>query len=225
MDLVDLPEGRKPVECKWIFKIKRGSDGSIKRYKARLVAKGFSQKHGTDYDETFAPVVRYSSIRTLIAYAVQNYMKIDQMDVVTAFLNGKLEEDIYMTQPEEYVKPGEEKKVCKLKRSLYGLKQSPRCWNMAFKEHMKLINFKPSTADPCIFVRKEKTGEVLIIAVYVDDLIVVAKTDKRMQEIKESLTSKFKMKDLGMLHHCLGITVEYDNSRNCLWLHQKPYAG
>ena len=93
-DLVYLPEGRKPVECKWIFKIKRGSDGSIKRYKARLVAKGFSQKHGTDYDETFAPVIRYSSIQTLIAYAVQNNMKIDQMDVVTAFLNGKLEEDI-----------------------------------------------------------------------------------------------------------------------------------
>ena len=208
-DLVDLPEGRKPVECKWIFKIKRGSDGSIKRYKARLVAKGFSEKHGTDNDETLAPVVRYSSIRTLIAYAVQNNMKIDQMDVVTAFLNGKLEEDIYMTQPEGYVKPGEEKKVCKLKRSLYGLKQSPRCWNMAFKEHMKSNNFKPSTADPCIFVRKEKTGEVSIIAVYVDDLIVVAKTDKRMQEIKESLTSKFKMKDLGRLHHCLGITVEY----------------
>ena len=152
-------------------------------------------------------------------------MKIDQMDVVTAFLNGKLEEDIYMTQPEGYVKPGEEKEVCKLKRSLYGLKQSPRCWNMAFKKHMKSINFKLSTADPCIFVRKEKTGEVLIIAVYIDDLIVVAKTDKRMQEIKESLSSKFKMKDLGRLHHCLGITVEYDNSGSCLWLHQKPYIS
>ena len=224
-DLVDLPEGRKPVECKWILKIKRGSDGSIKRYKARLVAKGFFQKHGTDYDETFAPVIRYSSIRTLIAYAVQNNMKIDQMDVVTAFLNSKLEEDTYMTQPEGYVKPGEEKKVCKLKRSLYGLKQSPRCWNMAFKEHMKSINLKPSTAYPCIFVRKEKTGEVSIIVVYVDDLIVVAKTDKRMQEIKESLTSKFKMKDLGRLQHCLRITVEDDNSGSCLWLHQKPYIS
>lgn len=222
-DLVVLPEGRKPVECKWIFKIKRGSDGSIKHYKARLVAKGFSQKHGTDYDETFAPVVMYTSIRTLIAYAVQNNMLMDQMDVVRAFLNGTLEEDIYMTQPEGYVRPGEENEVCKLKRSLYGLKQSPRCWNITFKEHMKSMRFDPSAADPCIFVRKEKSGEMSMIAVYVDDLIIVAKTDKMMTEIKRCLEARFKMKDLGRLHHCLGITVEYDNSGSCLWLHQKLY--
>ena len=144
------------------------------------------------------------------------------MDVVTAFLNGTLEEEIYMQQPAGYVQPGKEEMVCKLKKSLYGLKQSPRCWNKAFKEHMKSANFKQSTADPCIFTKTEESGEITIVAVYVDDLIVATKTTE-MNEIKRSLTSRFKMKDLGKLHHCLGITVEYDESRRSLWLHQRPY--
>ena len=120
--LVKLPTGRKPVGCKWIFKTKRTSEGKVGRYKARLVAKGYTQKPGEDYDETFSPVVRYSSIRTLLAFAIQNGMIIHQMDVVTAFLNGTLDEDIYMEQPPGYIKKEEEHLACKLKRSLYGLK-------------------------------------------------------------------------------------------------------
>ena len=114
--LVKLPTGRKSVGCKWIFKTKCTSDGKVERYKARLVAKGYTQKPGEDYDETFSPVVRYSSIRTLLAFAVQNGMIIHQMDVVTAFLNGTLDEDIYMEQPPGCIKKGEEHLVCKLKR-------------------------------------------------------------------------------------------------------------
>ena len=165
------------------------------------MAKGFAQRYGIDYEETFAPVVRYSSVRTLLAYAIQNDMLIHQMNVVTAFLNGTLEEEIYMQQPAGYVQPGKEEMVCKLKKSLYGLKQSPRCWNKAFKEHMKSANFKQSTADLCIFTKTEESGEITIVAVYVDDLIVATKTTE-MNEIKRSLTSRFKMKDLGKLHHC-----------------------
>ena len=161
----------------------------------------------------------------MLAYAIQNDMLIHQMDVVTAFLNGTLEEDIYMQQPAGYVQPGKEKMVCKLKKSLYGLKQSPRCWNKEFKEHMESANFKQSTADPCIFTKTEESGEIIIVAVYVDDLIIVTKTNEKMNEIKRNLTSRFKMKDLGKLHHCLGITVEYDESKRCLWLHQKPYIS
>ena len=221
-ELVSLPEGRKPIECKWIFKVKRGSNGEVNRYKARLVAKGFAQKYGVDYDETFAPVVRYSSIRALLAYAIQNDMILHQMDVVTAFLNGTLEENIYMQQPAGYIQPGKEKLVCKLKKSIYGLKQSPRCWNKAFKEYMESIGFKQSNADPCIFIKTEES-EKIIVAVYVDDLIIATKTNEKMEEVKKSLSSRFKMKDLGRLHHCLGITIEYDETRRCLWLHQKPY--
>ena len=105
-ELVDLPTRQKPIDCKWIFKVKKGSDGSVQRYKARLVAKGFAQKYGVDYDETFAPVVCYSSIRTLLTFAIQNDMLIHQMDAVTAFLNGTLEEEIYMKQPPGYCKKG-----------------------------------------------------------------------------------------------------------------------
>ena len=191
------------------------------------MAKGFAQKYGINYEETFSPVVCYSSIRTLLAYAIQNDMLIHQMDVVTAFLNGTLEEDIYMQQPAGYVQPGK-KMVSKLKKSLYELKQSSRCWNKEFKEHMESANFKQSTADPCIFTKTEESGEIIIVAVYVDDLIIVTKTNEKMNKIKRNLISKFKMKDLGKLHHCLEITVEYDESRRCLWLHwlhQKSYIS
>ena len=164
--LVKLPTGRKPVGCKWIFKTKCTSDGKVERYKARLVAKGYTQKPGEDYDETYSPVVKYSSIRALLAFAVQNGMIVHQMDVVTAFLNGTLDEEIYMEQPPGYIKKGEEHLVCKLKRSLYGLKQSSRCWNTVFKEYMESINFKPCTADPCIFVTGEG-ADLTIVAVYV----------------------------------------------------------
>ena len=147
------------------------------------------------------------------------------MDVVTTFLNRILEEDIYMQQPAGYVQPGKEKMVCKLKKSLYGLKQSPRCWNKEFKEHMESANFKQGTADPCIFTKTEESREIIIVAVYVDDLIIVTKTNENMNKIKRILTSRFKMKGLGKLHHSLGITVEYDESRRCLWLHKKPYIS
>ena len=220
--LVKLPTGRKPVGCKWIFKTKRTSEGKVERYKARLVAKGYTQKSGEDYDETFSPVVRYSSIRTLLAFAVQNGLIIHQMDVVTAFLNGTLDEDIYMEQQPGYIKKGEEHLVCKLKRSLYGLKQSSRCWNTVFKQYMESINFKQCTADPCIFVTGEE-ADLTIVAVYVDDLIVIAKTPETIKKIKESLAARFKMKDLGKLHYCWGISIQHDEERGSLWMDQRQY--
>ena len=125
-DLVELPNQRKAIGCKWVFKRKIGADGSVERYKAHLVAQGFSQQHGLDYDETFSPVVRFESLRTVIALAVQNNLYLQQMDFTSAFLNGNLEEEVYMKQPEGFVEKGKENLVCKLKHSLYGLKQSPR---------------------------------------------------------------------------------------------------
>lgn len=118
--LVELPPGRKAVGCKWVFKLKHAGYGTVERFKARLVAKGYAQKYGIDCDETFSPEVRFSSICFLLAYAVQNDLLIHQMDVETAFLNGKLDEEIYMQQLEGYVKPGEKHLVCKLEKSLYG---------------------------------------------------------------------------------------------------------
>ena len=220
--LVKLPTGRKPVGCKWIFKTKCTSDDKVECYKARLVAKGYTQKPGEDYDETYLPVVRYSSICALLAFAVQNSMIVHQMDVVTAFLNGTLDEEIYMEQPPGYIKKGEEHLVCKLKRSLYGLKQSSRCWNTVFKQYMESINFYPCAADPCIFVTGEGS-DLTIVALYVDDLIVITKTPETMKKIKENLAARFKMKDLGKLHYCLGISIQHDEERGSLWMDQRQY--
>lgn len=136
------------------------------RFKGRLVAKGFSQKAGIDYDETFSPVVRFATICALLGHAIEGEMLLHQMDVITAFLNGDLEEVIYMRQPEGYAVPGKEHMVCKLKKSIYGLKQSPRCWNKAFHKHMEQIGFTQSSADSCAYIKAETPKG--IVAVYVD---------------------------------------------------------
>ena len=220
-ELVDLPEGREAVDCKWVFKLKHSCDGRVERFKGRLVAKGYSQKHGLDYDETFSPVVRHQSIRALLAYGVQNGMLIHQMDVVTAFLNGELEEDIYMKQPKGYVVPGKEHMVCKLKKSIYGLKQASRCWNRAFHNHMEQIGFRSCSADPCVYIRAENS--VSIVAVYVDDLIILTSTQEEMDSVKADLEEKFRMKDMGLLHYCLGITIVQNGGHKCIWMHQNQY--
>ena len=216
-----LPEGRKAIGCKWVFRVKYDGKGQVERFKGRLVALGYSQKYGIDYDETFSPVARFSSIRTLLAFAVEMGMQIHQMDVVTAFLNGDLKEEIYMQQPSGYTQPGKEELVCKLTKSLYGLKQSPRCWNEKLCEHLKSLGFKESAADPCVFIRQKE--ELQIIAVYVDDLILLAKTSEEMQQLKDDLSHQFKMKDLGKLHYCLGISMNLDESTKTIRLNQSCY--
>ncbi len=205
-DLVKLPKGCKTIGSKWVFKLKHGKSGEIERFKCRLVAKGFAQKYGIDYDETFSPVVRFSSIRVLLAYAIQNDMEIHQMDVVTAFLNGNLDETIYMEQPDGYAVPGKENHVCKLKKSLYGLKQSPRCWNTVFQEYMHRTGFQQSPADACVYIQDAEEA-IAIVAVYVDDLIIMTKTTDEMTELKQNMVKRFKMKDMGELHYCLGINI------------------
>ena len=184
-DLVKLPKDRKAVGSKWVFKLKVGPDGQIERHMARLVAQGFAQKQGLDYDETFSPVVRFESLRTVIALAVQNGMKMHQMDVTTAFLNGELQEEVYMKQPEGFAAEGQEDLVCKLKRSIYGLKQSPRCWNSALDHKLKQMGFVQAKGDPCLYMASE--GEMFIIAVYLDDIVLAGKGDQRMAEVKQAL--------------------------------------
>jgi hypothetical protein len=221
-ELVKLPEGRNSIGSKWVFKVKHKGDGTIERFKARLVAQGYTQQYGIDYEETFAPVARLASIRTLLAYAVSNDFLIHQMDVVTAFLNGNLEEEIYMDQPEGFKVPGKENLVCRLKKSLYGLKQSPRCWNKVFHNYMMTIEYLQSCADSCIYI-KHSVDETCIVAVYVDDLILITKTSTAMDKLKNNLSVRFKMTDMGKLHYCLGVNIVHDEERQCLWLHQQQY--
>ena len=124
-----------------------------------------------------------------------------------------------MMQPEGYIKSGQENLVCKLNKSLYGLKKLPRCWNQALQEYLESIGFVQSVADPCVYVRNSKT--LTVIAVYVDDLILLAKTVEEMQAVKKNLAAQFKMKDMGKLHYCLGVSIMQDKNQKCVWLHQK----
>ena len=175
-DLVKLPREKKPIRCKWVFKRKEGvSPNDETRYKARLVAKGYRQIPGIDYNEVFSPVVKHSSICTLLSIVAMHDLELEQLDVKTAFLHGELEEDIYMEQPEGFVIPGKEKIVCKLKKSLYGLKQSPRQWYKRFDTFMLSQGFKRSNYDSCVYL-KTVNGSTIYLLLYVDDMLIAAKS-------------------------------------------------
>ena len=149
-DVVNLPKGKKPVGCKWVFTVKYKADGSIERYKARLVARGFTQTYGIDYTETFAPVAKLNTIRVLLSLAVNLDWPLQQLDIKNAFMNGDLEEEVYMTLPPGFNKKGEKNLVCRLKKSLYGLKQSPRAWFDRFAKVLKGQGYRQGQSDHTI---------------------------------------------------------------------------
>jgi hypothetical protein len=159
------------VTSKWLFKIKHAVDGSIEKYKARFVARGFSQKEGIDYDETFAPVARYTSIRTIISLASIMGWKLHQMDVKTSFLNGQVEEEVYLEQPKGFVVHRKESRVCKLKKALYGMKQAPRAWYERIDSYLQSPGFSKSAVDPNLYF-KVIENHPLIVVLYVDDLFL-----------------------------------------------------
>ena len=217
-----MPKERKTIGNKSVFKIKTDAEGSVERFKPRLVAQGFSQKPGIDYDEAFSPVARFESVRTVIALAVQNDLKLHQIDVTTAFLNGALKDEVHMKQPEGSVVKGQEHLVCKLKHSIYGLKQSSRCWNSVLDQHLKKLGFVQSVSDLCIHVASK--GEMFMIAVHVDDLVLAAKSDKRIGDVKKDLGDKFEVKDMGKLYHFLGTKVLQNRQNGDVWIGQAAHT-
>lgn len=208
-DIVPKPNDSNVVTCKWVFKIKRNAEGNIERYKARLVARGFSQKYGTDYDEVFAPVVRQTTFRTLLAIAGQKGMTVKHFDAKTAFLNGELKETIYMKQPEGYVIPGKEDYICKLKKSIYGLKQAAKVWNDQLDDLLKEYGFVESEADLCLYTKNDG-GVMVYLIIYVDDFLIAARDVKKIDEVAGFLKTHFLLTDLGVLKHYLGIEIRKD---------------
>ncbi|KAK8538777.1 hypothetical protein V6N12_034485 [Hibiscus sabdariffa] len=220
--LVEPPEGVKPIGCKWVFKKKTDMDGNVQTYKGRLVAKGFRQIHGVDYDETFSPVAMFKSIRILLAVAAFHDYEIWQMDVKTAFLNGKLEEDVYMTQPEGFVTPENVGNVCKLQRSIYGLKHASQSWNLRFNDAIKEFGFIINEDEPCVY--KKFSGSIVsFLILYVDDILIIGNDVPTLQSIKTWLSSCFSMKDLGEAAYILGVKIYSDRSRRLLGLSQITY--
>lgn len=222
--LTDLPKGKKVIGSRWVFKTKLGADGQVDRYKARLVAKGFAQRKGSDYDETFSPVVRGESVRMILALAAQENLHMHQMDVETAFLHGELQEEVYMQQPDGHESEGHEEQICRLHCSIYGLRQSPRCWNHVLDRHLKGMKFTQTQGDPCVYVSSNIAGR-LLVAVYVDDLVIAGDCEEEIKAIKRTLSSRFRMKDLGDLHHFLGIEVVRDLAGGVVWFGQSTYTG
>ncbi|GJW04992.1 zinc finger, CCHC-type containing protein [Tanacetum coccineum] len=208
--LSDLPPGCKPLGCKWIFKKKMKVDGTIDKFKARLVIQGFRQKEGIDYFDTYAIVARISTIRLLIVLAATHNLVIHQMDVKTSFLNGDLEEEIYMKQPEGFVMPGNEHKVCKLIKSLYGLKQAPKQWHHKFDEVVLSNGFVLNQSDKCVYCKFDESGKGVIICLYVDDMLIFG-DQTQVDKTKEFLSSNFSMKDMGEADVILGIRIKREN--------------
>ena len=220
-ELCALPPGCKPVECKWVFRLKRNEAGEVVRFKARVVAKGYTQRQGIDYDEIFAPVTRFTTLRTLLSIAAVRNLEIVQIDIKTAFLNGELEEEVYMRQPEGYTEDA--KLVCKLKKALYGLKQAPRVWYMCLSRYLKELNFNQSYGDPGLYIRHGKSGSVFIIA-YVDDLLVFGEDVKQIEEILSNLERKFDQRNLGCARYFLGIQIKRDRARRTIHITQEHYT-
>ncbi|CAM8880685.1 unnamed protein product [Rhodiola kirilowii] len=206
--LVDLPPGHKALGNKWIFRKKMKVDGTIDKLKARLVIQGFRQKYGMDYFDTYAPLARISTIRLLIALASIHKLLVHQMDVKTAFLNGDLEEEIYMKQPEGFVVTEQEHKVCKLVKSLYGLKQAPMQWHQKFDEVVLSNGFILNQSDKCVYSKFDNSGNGVIICLYVDDMLIFGTTLECLNQTKDFLSSKFSMKDMGEAEVILGIRIE-----------------
>ncbi|KAL0298211.1 UNVERIFIED_CONTAM: Retrovirus-related Pol polyprotein from transposon RE2 [Sesamum angustifolium] len=221
--LVDRPKGVTPVGCKWVYKRKIGADGEVTIFKARLVAKKYTQRPGVDFEETFSPVAVAKSIWIMLAIASWYDYEIWQMDVKTAFFNGLVEEEIYMDQPEGFTVVGEEQKVCHLHRSIYGLKQASRSWNIRFDEIIRGYDFVKNDFDPCVY-KKVSGSSVVFLVLYVDDILLIENDIKMLGDTKAWLSTQFSMKDLGEVSYILGIKIFRDRSKKILGMPQNSYV-
>lgn len=219
--LTELPRGCKPIGLKWVFKLKQNTDGEVIKHKARLVAKGYIQREGVDFEEVFAPVTRLETVRLLLAVAAKNGWEVHHMDVKSAFLNGDLKEDVYVSQPEGFVKKNQEHMVYKLVKALYGLRQAPRAWYVKLSRCLENLGFSRCPFEHAVYT-KRKGDEILVIGVYVDDLLITGTSVESINWFKRQMSSKFEMSDLGKLAYYLGIEV--DQKKDCIELKQTSYA-
>jgi len=215
-----LPVGHRPIDCKWVFKVKYQSDGSIERYKARLVAKGYTQREGIDYTETFALVAKIIIVCCLLTIAAVCNWPLHQMDVHNAFLHGDLHEEVYMLPPLGYQRQGEHT-VCRLHKSIYSLKQASRSWFCKFSSAIQHIGFFQSKVDYSMFTQTQGKSFTVIL-LYVDDMIITGNNDAAIRDLKHFLNTRFKIKDLDLLKYFLG--VEIARSKSGISFFQRKYT-
>jgi hypothetical protein len=200
--VVRRPEGKKVVGLKWVYKVKHAADGIMDKYKACFVAKGFSHREGVEYEETFALVARYSSIMIVISLIVEMGYRVHQMDVKTAFLNGVVEEEVYVELPEGFDVGDRETHVCRLRRALYGLKQAPRAWYLRIDNYLIEMGYQWSEADPNLYFLRGETPLTLVL--YIEDLFLT-RDEQLIADCKTNLAVEFEMKDLGLMHYFLSL--------------------
>lgn len=221
-ELVELPEEAKVIGLKWIYKTKFNERGEIDKFKARLVAKGYHQRYGIDFDEVFAPVAKWDTIRLILALAAEKEWRVFQLDVKSAFLHGDLKEDVFVEQPKGFEVEAESNKVYKLKKALYGLKQAPRAWYSRIEGYFAKEGFEKCYCEHTLFVKKER-GDVLVVSVYVDDLIYTGSSMEMIEEFKKSMMEEFSMTDLGKMKYFLGVEVIQDEKG--IFINQRKYAA
>jgi len=220
--LVDLLSGRRSIENKWVLKIKRKTDGLIECYKARLVVKGYTQEEGIDYEDTFSPVVRITLVRLILAILAHMYLELYQMDVRTMFLSGEQNKEIYMDKPLGFETKGQERKICKLKRSIYGFKQASRQWNVKFHQAILKDGFTMMEKDHCIYL-KCSNNSFIILSLYVDDILITGNSKEMINTTKKWLSSNFNMKDMGKVSYVLGVKIIRDLAKWLVDLTQENY--
>jgi hypothetical protein len=221
-ELCDLPAGQRAIGLKWVYKLKKNPAGEIVRHKARLVAKGYAQRAGVDFDEVFAPVARLDSVRVLLAVAAHHGWEVHHLDVKSAFLNGDLIEEVYVSQPPGFVISGKEGKVMHLKKALYGLRQAPRAWNVKLDSTLLSLGFTRSPSDHAVYARGN-AGSRLLLGVYVDDMVITGSNLQEIARFKQEMKEKFRMSDLGLLTYYLGMEVKQSSGK--ITLCQSAYAS
>jgi hypothetical protein len=219
--LVPPQSGINIIDSKWVFKVKKHADGTIERYKARLVAKGFKQRYGLDYEATFSPVVKPTTVRLLFSLAVTHGWSLRELDVQNAFLHGVLEEEVYMRQPPGFVDPTCPQHLCRLEKALYGLKQAPRAWHARLGSVLRTPGFMPSTADTSLFLL-QRPQLTMYLLVYVNDIIVIKSSESATARLVTALGADFAVKDLGKFHYFLGLEVTHYDAG--LTLTQQKYS-
>jgi hypothetical protein len=221
-DLVPRPNGSKePIGTRWVFRNKMDEDGVVIRNKARLVAQGYCQSEGIDYDETFAPVARLEAIRIFLAYAANQNFKVYQMDVKSAFLNGEIEQVVYVKQPPGFVDPKYPNHVCRLNKALYGLKQAPRAWYETLTSHLLNNGFCRGAIDSTLFTLREK-GNILLVQIYVDDIIFGSTDEKLCKRFSEIMSKEYEMSMMGELTFFLGLQIK--QTRDGIFISQEKYV-
>lgn len=192
-DIIEKPNDKRPIGCKWIYTVKYRSDGTLDRYKARLVAKGYTQAYGIDYEEIFALVAKMNTVRIILSLAAHFDWELQQFDVKNAFLHGDLEEEVYMEIPPGYDPTSGSNKVCRLKKAIYGLKQSPRTWLGRLIHVMVSLGYKQSQGDHTLFIKHAQNGKLTLLLIYVDDMIITGNDEFEKKNLRKELAAQFEM--------------------------------